>query len=149
MKKNNVGLLFNTQKPEAISLASKLCAWGRESGINFMLPPHEASALSIPDIPDNIWREDVEFAVILGGDDLTAIVRADLALDFTAAFLRAFAQSTGPLIAELRAAGVAGLPDRLSACAGVVSAWPGSSGSAGFAAWSRPRARSPGRLVIG
>ena len=29
------------------------------------------------------------------------------------------------------------------------SAWPGSSGSAGFAAWSRPRARSPGRLVIG
>ena len=68
MKKNNVGLLFNTQKPEAISLASKLCAWGRESGINFMLPPHEASALSIPDIPDNIWREDVEFAVILGGD---------------------------------------------------------------------------------
>ena len=68
MKTNNIGLLFNTQKPEAINLAAKLYAWGRESGINFMLPPHEASALSIPETPDNIWREDVEFAVILGGD---------------------------------------------------------------------------------
>ncbi|NLX85169.1 MAG: NAD(+)/NADH kinase [Synergistaceae bacterium] len=68
MQTNNVGLLFNTQKPEAIKLAAKLYAWGRESGINFMLPPHEASALSIPEIPDNIWKQEVEFAVILGGD---------------------------------------------------------------------------------
>lgn len=68
MQANNVGLLFNTQKPEATDLAGRLCAWGRCKGINFMLPPHEASVLSIPEIPDNIWREEVAFAVILGGD---------------------------------------------------------------------------------
>ncbi len=68
MGSNSVGLLFNTQKPEAISLAAKLCAWGRETGINFMLPPHEASALSLPEVPDDMWRSEVEFAVILGGD---------------------------------------------------------------------------------
>ncbi len=68
MQKNNIGLLFNTQKPEAINMATRLCAWGKEHGLNFMLPPHEASALCVPEIPDNVWREEVAFAVILGGD---------------------------------------------------------------------------------
>lgn len=68
MKTNNIGLLFNTQKPEAIKLADKLYTWGKEKKINFMLPPHEASALSIPETSDSIWKEVVEFAVILGGD---------------------------------------------------------------------------------
>jgi len=65
---NNIGLLFNTQKPEAIALAGRLYSWGKGQGINWMLPPHEAAVLSIPETPDNIWREGVEFAVILGGD---------------------------------------------------------------------------------
>lgn len=65
---NNVGLLFNTQKPDAIKMAERLLAWGREKGVNFLLPPHEASAICIPETPDNEWRENVAFAVILGGD---------------------------------------------------------------------------------
>lgn len=68
MHNNNVGLLFNTQKPRAISLADKLYTWGKQNGINFMLPPHEATALTVPETPDNIWRDEVSFAVILGGD---------------------------------------------------------------------------------
>jgi len=68
MQKNNIGLLFNTQKPEAINMAARLCAWGREKCLNFMLPPHEASALCVPETPDNVWRDEVAFAIILGGD---------------------------------------------------------------------------------
>lgn len=63
-----VGLLFNTQKPDAIVMAERLLAWGREKNIAFLLPPHEASAISVPETPDHIWRERVDFAVILGGD---------------------------------------------------------------------------------
>ena len=68
MSNNNVGLLFNTQKPDAAYVAGRLYSWGKENKINFMLPPHEASALCVPEIPDNVWRESVKFAVILGGD---------------------------------------------------------------------------------
>lgn len=65
---NNVGLLFNTQKPDAIAMAGRLMAWGKKNDVNFLLPPHEASAICVPETPDNVWREDVSFAVILGGD---------------------------------------------------------------------------------
>ncbi len=65
---SNVGLLFNTQKPAAFEMAEKLCSWGKEHEVNFLFPPHEASALSVPETPDHIWREAVSFAVILGGD---------------------------------------------------------------------------------
>lgn len=63
-----VGLLFNTQKPEAIDMAWRLWKWGRERGINFILPPHEAAALSLPEVSDDEWRREASFAVILGGD---------------------------------------------------------------------------------
>lgn len=63
-----IGLLFNTQKPEAIEMAWRLWNWGKEKGIRFILPPHEASALSIPETPDEVWRKEASFAVILGGD---------------------------------------------------------------------------------
>lgn len=65
---NKVGLLFNTQKPEALETAERLIAWGKTKGIQFLTPPHEASAISVPETPDNVWREKVCFAVILGGD---------------------------------------------------------------------------------
>lgn len=65
---NKVGLLFNTQKPEALATAERLLAWGRNKGVRFLVPPHEASAISVPETPDNVWREEVAFAVILGGD---------------------------------------------------------------------------------
>lgn len=49
-------------------MAWRLWNWGRARGIRFILPPHEASALSIPETPDDIWRSEAAFAVILGGD---------------------------------------------------------------------------------
>lgn len=56
--------------------------------------------------------------IVLGGDDLTIIVRADLALAFTAAFLTAFEQQSRSLLAELRQK-VPTIPEQLTACAGV------------------------------
>lgn len=63
-----VGLLFNTQKPAAIEMAWRLWDWGRKEGVCFILPPHEAAALSIPGLKDETWRSEAFFAVILGGD---------------------------------------------------------------------------------
>lgn len=68
MSEQNMGLLFNTQKRPAIETARRLIKWGKETGINFMLPPLEASAISVPEVPDNIWRSTVKYAVVLGGD---------------------------------------------------------------------------------
>ncbi|MDO5115962.1 MAG: NAD(+)/NADH kinase [Synergistaceae bacterium] len=67
-EKKKIGLLFNTQKPAAIEMACRLWNWGREEGISFILPPHEAAALSIPGVEDDLWRREAAFAVILGGD---------------------------------------------------------------------------------
>ncbi|MDT8438125.1 MAG: hypothetical protein RQ729_03815 [Wenzhouxiangellaceae bacterium] len=54
--------------------------------------------------------------IILGGDDLTFLVRADLALPFTRSFLEAFEQETA---SRLKTLGVAGLERGLTACAGL------------------------------
>jgi len=58
-------------------------------------------------------------AVLLGGDDLTIIVRADLALPFTRTFLAAFEDETAQPMGELRARGMTRVPERLTACAGI------------------------------
>ncbi|WP_455594180.1 NAD(+)/NADH kinase [Cloacibacillus porcorum] len=63
-----IGLLFNTQKPDAIEMAWRLWRWSKENGINFLLPPHEASAIALPGVADDVWRQEAAFAVILGGD---------------------------------------------------------------------------------
>lgn len=65
--------------------------------------------------------------LVLGGDDLTIIIRADLALDFSTEFLNAFERHSGEAMAQLRAAFVdagldaaaAKLPVKLTACAGL------------------------------
>ncbi|QTR44834.1 hypothetical protein J9253_12480 [Thiothrix litoralis] len=63
--------------------------------------------------------------IVLGGDDLTMIVRADLALPFTQAFLKAFEQESHNQFELLRSnypnlKGI--IPERLTACAGIVYA---------------------------
>jgi RNA polymerase-binding transcription factor DksA len=55
--------------------------------------------------------------IVLGGDDLTIIVRADLAFDFTEQFLREFENLSGQKLNELL--GGMGLPRKLTACAGI------------------------------
>lgn len=51
--------------------------------------------------------------ILLGGDDMTIIVRADLALDFTKTYLRAFSEQSAK-----KMAGIPGV-DRLTASAGI------------------------------
>ncbi|MEW5823032.1 MAG: hypothetical protein AB1766_01665 [Pseudomonadota bacterium] len=69
--------------------------------------------------------------IVLGGDDLTIIVRGDLALAFTKAFLSAFEQTTAEELKgvweEYAAWGIQteDLPVDLTACAGI--AWFGAS----------------------
>lgn len=63
--------------------------------------------------------------IVLGGDDLTMIVRADLALPFTQAFLKAFELETKKQFDQLRKDHSnlkPILPDKLTACAGIVYA---------------------------
>lgn len=63
--------------------------------------------------------------IVLGGDDLTMIVRADLALPFTQVFLQAFEEKSGKQFDILRKDHpklITILPQKLSACAGIVYA---------------------------
>lgn len=63
--------------------------------------------------------------IVLGGDDLTMIVRADLALPFTQAFLSAFEQESNNQFDQLRSSYPdlqSILPEKLTACAGIVYA---------------------------
>lgn len=65
--------------------------------------------------------------LVLGGDDLSVIVRADLAIPFTQKFLVAFKETSKVEVAKLKAkfnqyglAESTELPDYLTACAGIV-----------------------------
>lgn len=58
--------------------------------------------------------------IVLGGDDLTVLVRADLALPFMRAFLTVFEAESESAMKKLEALGIADLPARLTAGAGVV-----------------------------
>ncbi len=66
--------------------------------------------------------------LVLGGDDLSMVIRADLALSFTEAFLIAFEQHSKQAMSELKSAfdhakltqHTYKLPTQLTACAGVV-----------------------------
>lgn len=64
--------------------------------------------------------------IVLGGDDLTLIVRADLALNFTQAFAEAFETNTAEFLTQLRGlvaqfddVHAQALPEFLSVCAGL------------------------------
>ena len=58
--------------------------------------------------------------IILGGDDLTLIIRADLALDFTSTFLRAFEEETEKQFDFLhKQFGINGYEKGITACAGI------------------------------
>lgn len=58
--------------------------------------------------------------IVLGGDDLTMLVRADLALEFTQRFLCHFEDATGEAFARLsQRYPQLELPPRLTACAGI------------------------------
>lgn len=54
--------------------------------------------------------------IVIGGDDLTIIIRADLAFDFTQAFLHHFERQSENLFEELK---LKGFEQGLTACAGI------------------------------
>ena len=66
--------------------------------------------------------------LVLGGDDLSVIVKADIAIDFTRAFLQAFKQTSQEELAKLKDKFIVNgltvsankLPAYLTACAGIV-----------------------------
>ena len=57
--------------------------------------------------------------IVIGGDDLTVICRADLALDFTKKFLEEFEEQTKDKFKDMAADGVRELENGLTACAGI------------------------------
>ena len=62
----NVALIFNITKQQAIDSSKRLIAWGKDNGINFLLPKAEAQLLSKAEVEN--WAQIAEFAVVLGGD---------------------------------------------------------------------------------
>ncbi|NKI33910.1 hypothetical protein HFP89_01865 [Wenzhouxiangella sp. XN79A] len=58
--------------------------------------------------------------VVVGGDDLTFLVRADLALPFLQAFVSAFESASRCAMKRLRKTGLEDLPDKLTIGAGLV-----------------------------
>lgn len=57
--------------------------------------------------------------IVLGGDDLTVIIRADLAFDFTKTFLKEFERQTENEFKFLRNYDVGGFDKGITACAGI------------------------------
>ena len=58
--------------------------------------------------------------IVLGGDDITIILRSDLALEFTEVFLETFEDSSKQALGEFHDNfGIPGLPQKLTACAGI------------------------------
>lgn len=75
--------------------------------------------------------------LVLGGDDLTLIVRADLALDFTQAFISAFEEKTQSFLSKLAdqlpSEVAKQLPEKLTACAGIAFMKPSQPFAQGYA----------------
>lgn len=58
--------------------------------------------------------------VVVGGDDLTFLIRADLALPFVTAFVAAFESASRRAMKKLAKTGLEGLPEQLTAGVGLV-----------------------------
>ncbi|OZB62257.1 MAG: hypothetical protein B7X31_10065 [Thiomonas sp. 13-66-29] len=58
--------------------------------------------------------------ILLGGDDMTILVRADLALDFLQIFAQQFEAESRAIMADLNAKWKVGFPDHLTVGAGIV-----------------------------
>ncbi len=75
--------------------------------------------------------------IVLAGDDLTFVLRADLAIDFTRKFLKEFVKETGTQFKALKGKpeyqAMAKLPDYLSAGAGIVFVKPSYPFSSAYA----------------
>ena len=65
---NDLGMIVNLHKPEAVEMARRLLRWGQANGCSFLLPHLEASALTAAGLSDEEWLNTVKLAVVIGGD---------------------------------------------------------------------------------
>ena len=65
---NELGMIVNLRKPEAINMAKKLLQWGKENNVIFLLPHQEASALTTSGLDDEQWLKTTKLALVIGGD---------------------------------------------------------------------------------
>lgn len=68
MKANELGMIVNLRKPEAVNTARRLLDWGRKNKCPLMLPHQEASALTTAGLDDEQWLKTVKLALVVGGD---------------------------------------------------------------------------------
>ena len=65
---NELGMIVNLRKPEAVSMARTLLQWGQDNNCTFLLPHQEASALTTAGLDDEQWLKTVKLALVIGGD---------------------------------------------------------------------------------
>ena len=68
MKEQELGMIVNLRKPEAVNMARRLLDWGQTNNCPFMLPHQEASALTTAGLDDEQWLKTVKLAIVVGGD---------------------------------------------------------------------------------
>ena len=65
---NELGMIVNLRKPEAVNMARRLLEWGAANNCTFLLPHQEASALTTAGLDDEQWLKTVKLALVIGGD---------------------------------------------------------------------------------
>ena len=65
---NELGMIVNLRKPEAVNMARNILRWGQENNCTFLLPHQEASALTTTGLNDEQWLKTVKLALVIGGD---------------------------------------------------------------------------------
>ena len=65
---NELGMIVNLRKPEAVNMAKNLLEWANENNCRFLLPKQEASALTTAGLDDEKWLKTVKLAIVIGGD---------------------------------------------------------------------------------
>lgn len=68
MRRERIGLFFNTEKALAKEIAMRLLIWGEQNNITFLCLEHEAKALGLSEVDFEKWVSLVSFAVVIGGD---------------------------------------------------------------------------------
>ena len=63
-----IGVLINSNKQQAINMGRDIYIWGKENGVNILFPDYDASVLNVEGISDDDWLNNVEAAVVIGGD---------------------------------------------------------------------------------
>ena len=65
---NELGMIVNLRKPEAVNMALHLLEWAKSNKCEFLLPHQEASALTTAGLDDEQWLKTVKMALVIGGD---------------------------------------------------------------------------------